>query len=136
MIEKGLIVKLRNGDTGIVVETREGFARVSTEKGTNWYPVDELEYEFTLEDRLLKSDFDDGLDFILAVDSYRLLAEYKFNPYVLASSTKISILEGRDYIYHSICTYMIGLEAIGTLFSNLLNLELKSLIFSSGLALP
>ena len=31
------------------------------------------------------------MDFILSVDAYRLLTEYKFNPYVLASSTKINI---------------------------------------------
>ena len=31
------------------------------------------------------------MDFILGIDAYRLLTEYKFNPYVLASSTKIQI---------------------------------------------
>jgi SNF2 family DNA or RNA helicase len=44
-----------------------------------------------LLDRLLKKDLDSGLDFILSADAYRLLIEYRFNPYVLASSTKINI---------------------------------------------
>ena len=37
-------------------------------------------------------------------------------------------------MYHSICTSTTGLVVAGILFSNLLNLELKYLIFSSGLA--
>lgn len=53
---------------------------------------------------------------------------------LLALSTKIAILEGRDDMYHSICTSTAGLEATGILFSNLLNLELKSLNLSYGLA--
>ena len=50
---------------------------------------------------------------------------------LLALSTKITISEGRDDIYHSICTSTVGLEEDGIFFSNLLNMELKSLIFSS-----
>ena len=91
MIGVGSRVKLRNRETGIVVELKNSFARVITENLDAWYPIDELEEELTLIDRFLKGDFDDGLDFILAMDAYRLLTEYKFNPYVLASSTKIRI---------------------------------------------
>ena len=50
---------------------------------------------------------------------------------LLALSTKIAILEGREDIYHSICTSTVGFGAAGILFSNLLNMELKSLILSS-----
>ena len=49
---------------------------------------------------------------------------------LLVLSTKIAILEGREDMYHSICTSTAGFEAVGILFSNLLNLELKSLILS------
>lgn len=52
---------------------------------------------------------------------------------LLALSTKIAILEGREDMYHSICISTAGLEVVGILFSNLLNLELKSLILSSEL---
>ena len=38
-----------------------------------------------------RGKIDTALQFILGVDAHRLLAEYKFNPYVLASSTKIKI---------------------------------------------
>ena len=44
-----------------------------------------------LIEECLGNRFDDGLDLILSVDAFRLLTEYKFNPYVLASSTKITI---------------------------------------------
>ena len=44
-----------------------------------------------LVSRILKNDLDEGINFILGVDAHRLLTEYKFNPYVLASSTKIQI---------------------------------------------
>jgi len=47
----------------------------------------------------------------------------------------IEIFEGRALMYHSTYTSTLGLEVAGILFSNLLNLELKSLIFSFGLTL-
>ena len=53
---------------------------------------------------------------------------------LLALSMKIAILEGRDDMYHSICTSTICFDATRILFNNLLNLELKSLILSSELA--
>lgn len=92
MVSVGSSVKVRSkGERGTVLEVREGFARVLTQSGDTWYPLDELEEDLSLVDRLMKGMVDDGLDFILSVDAYRLLSEFKFNPYVLASSTKISI---------------------------------------------
>lgn len=53
---------------------------------------------------------------------------------LLALSTKNVILEGREDMYHSNCTYIVGLEEDGILFNNLLNMELNSLILSFKLA--
>lgn len=50
---------------------------------------------------------------------------------LLVVSKRNVILKGREDMYHSICTSTVGFEASRILFSNLLNLELKSLIFSS-----
>jgi superfamily II DNA or RNA helicase len=93
MIEVGSRVKLKDGRAGLVVELREGFARVLPQNTVRdeWYPIEEIEEELSLVERLLRNDVDDGIDFILSIDAYRLLTEYKFNPYVLASSTKITI---------------------------------------------
>lgn len=87
------VVCKENNKKGIVMELNDkgDFAKVSIDQQVAWYPVADLEQDYSLIDRLLKSQFDDGLDFILSIDSYRLLTEYRFNPYVLASSTKIFI---------------------------------------------
>lgn len=78
------------GKVGVVVEVRDGFARVILEGEERWYPIEELE-EVSVLDRLIRGELDDPMDFVLAMDAYRLDTEYKFNPYVLASSTKIEI---------------------------------------------
>ena len=54
--------------------------------------------------KLGKNKTDTALQFILGIDAHRLLAEYKFNPYVLASSTKIKIFP------HQINEVIWGLE--------------------------
>ena len=87
----GSRVRLRSGDVGVVVGVRDNFVRVFTGVVDAWFPVDEVEEDVVLVDRFLREDFDDGVDFILSMDAYRLFVEYKFNPYVLASSTKIMI---------------------------------------------
>jgi superfamily II DNA or RNA helicase/CRISPR/Cas system-associated exonuclease Cas4 (RecB family) len=92
MLEVSSRVRLRDGRTGIIVELRDGFARVVIDDGSQlWSPAEELVEELGLVERFLKGEIDEGIDFILAMDAYRLLTEYKFNPYVLASSTKITI---------------------------------------------
>jgi len=92
VLEVGFRVRLRDGRAGTVAELRDGFAMIVLEDGRQeWLPIEELEEDMSLVERLLRGDLDEGIDFILAVDAYRLLTEYKFNPYVLASSTKITI---------------------------------------------
>ena len=87
MLFKKVKVKGKNRD-GIVLEVRDGFAKIVSDGEEFWYPLSELE---EIVDRLIKGDLDDPLDFILSMDAYRLHTEYRFNPYVLASSTKIEI---------------------------------------------
>ena len=89
MLFKKVRIKGRNRE-GIVLEVRDGFAKIVSEGEEFWYPLSELE-EIKIVDRLIEGDLDDPLDFILSMDAYRLHTEYKFNPYVLASSTKIEI---------------------------------------------
>ena len=52
---------------------------------------------------------------------------------IFSLSTKMAILDGRDEIYHSIWTFAPRTDVAGILLSNLLNLELKSYIFSPDL---
>ena len=89
LLFKKVRIKGRNRD-GIVLEVRDGFAKIVSDGEEFWYPLSELE-EIKIVDRLIEGDLDDPLDFILSMDAYRLHTEYRFNPYVLASSTKIEI---------------------------------------------
>ena len=92
MVIVGSLVRIRpRGERGTVLEIKDGFAKVLTTSGEEWHPLEELEEELSLIEKAIRGEFDDGLDFILAIDAYRLLSEYKFNPYVLACSTKITI---------------------------------------------
>lgn len=96
MIVIGTRVRVKTiNKEGTVIELKDNFARITIDAGSQasptWYPTDELEEIEQLVDRFLRNDLDDPLDFILSIDAYRLLTEYRFNPYVLASSTKISI---------------------------------------------
>jgi SNF2 family DNA or RNA helicase len=92
MITVGSRVKIKTkNETGTVIELKGEFARVITTTADLWYPLEQLEEDLSLIDKLISGKIDDGLDFILSIDAYRLLTEYKFNPYVLASSTKIQI---------------------------------------------
>ncbi|MBM3887422.1 hypothetical protein FJ364_05835, partial [Candidatus Dependentiae bacterium] len=88
MIEVGSKVKIKGDESkeGIIIELKDNFAHVNIENKNEWTPLSELvEISDELINRILKNDIDDGLDFILGIDAYRLLTEYKFNPYVLAS---------------------------------------------------
>jgi len=77
---------------GVILSIHQNRASVSIDNNILTYSLSELEEEdYSLIDRLAKNDFDPDFHFILSVDAYRLLTEYKFNPYVLASSTKINI---------------------------------------------
>ncbi|MEM4394844.1 MAG: helicase-related protein, partial [Candidatus Nitrosocaldaceae archaeon] len=79
---------------GIIIEKKDGFAYIlfPKEGSAQWHPLDQVEDKSNeLIDRLITHRVDEVIDFILAMDAYRLLTEYKFNPYVIASSTKIQI---------------------------------------------
>ena len=92
MLRLGCKVTIRGRDNrGIIIDINQNSANVSINNYISSYPLSDLEEDLSLVDRLLKKDIDKGLDFILSVDAYRLLTAYKFNPYVLASSTKINI---------------------------------------------
>jgi SNF2 family DNA or RNA helicase len=94
MINVGSKVRVKSSNNeGIVLEVSNDFAKVLINNELRWLKIDELEdISYTLLiDRFIRSDYDKPIEFILAIDAYRLLTEYKFNPYVLASSTKVEI---------------------------------------------
>jgi len=93
MLKVGSTVKVQGTNSkGIILEINQNSANVSVNNHISSYALSDLEEEdLLLIDRLSKNEPDEGLDFILSVDAYRLLIEYRFNPYVLASSTKINI---------------------------------------------
>ena len=93
MIGKGSHVSVPGSDSpGTVLEVRNGFAMVSMDTKASWQPLDILtDISDRLLSRLLEGDTDSPLKFILTVDANRLMTKYRFDPYVLASSTKIEI---------------------------------------------
>ena len=93
MLRVGSTVNVQGtNNKGIILDIIQNTAKVFVNSHIASYAVSDLEEEdLSLINRLLKNDPDEGLDFILSVDAYRLLIEYRFNPYVLASSTKINI---------------------------------------------
>ena len=94
MIIPGTKVLVKGYDTkqGIVLAVKDNFAEISIDSKKLWKPFDDLtDISDEQLNKIIQGKYDDSLDFILAVDANRLLNEYKFNPYVLASSTKITI---------------------------------------------
>jgi len=89
MLYRKVRIRGRNRE-GIVLEARNGFAKILAQGEIFWYPLGEIE-EAGVIDRLARGELDSPIDFILAMDAYRLSTEYKFNPYVLASSTRVEI---------------------------------------------
>lgn len=94
MIEKGskVTIKSKGNKTGSVLETKAGFANVRYGNETGWFPTSDL-YEATdaLLNRLIKNDLDDTVDFVLAMDAYRLHEAQLWEPYVFATSNRIDI---------------------------------------------
>lgn len=85
-------VKVKDGREGVVLEMNGNFACVLIDGKKEWHRVDELiDVTDELIDRFISNQHDQAMHFILAMDAYRLLTEYRFNPYVLASSTKIRV---------------------------------------------
>ncbi len=94
MIKPGVkvIAKGHGNNHGIVLSIKDNFAEINMDSRILWKPIDDLiDISDEQVDKIIRGQFDKILDFILAVDAHRLLNEYKFNPYVLASSTKITI---------------------------------------------
>ena len=133
MIAPGSTVLVRGQDgLGTVLDIRGDFANISLGSQLSWIPTNDLiDISDDLLNKLIGGSPDDALDLILTVDANRLLNEYRFNPYVLASSTKITILP------HQIDEVMWGLErdrimiadevGLGkTIISALIAAELKS----------
>jgi superfamily II DNA or RNA helicase len=94
MISSGTRVRIKSKNKeGTVIGLKEGFANIIVDESgqPEWFQKENIEELDQLIDRFLKNDLDEPLDFILSMDAYRLLTEYRFNPFVLASSTKITI---------------------------------------------
>ena len=94
MIKSGnnVLIKGYDNKQGIVLSVKDNFAEISIDSKKQWFPLDDLiDVSDEQIDKIIQGQFDDVVDFILTVDANRLLNEYKFNPYVLASSTKITI---------------------------------------------
>ena len=106
MITKGTKVLVNGHDgQGTILGVRDNFAEVSIGSQILWFPIGDLtDISDRLLNRLIGDSHDGALELILAVDASRLLNEYRFNPYVLASSTKITIFP------HQIDEVMWGLE--------------------------
>ena len=87
-----VLVKGYDDKQGIVLAVKDNFAEIIIDSEKIWKPFEDLtDISDEQINKIIQGQYDDALDFILAVDAHRLLNEYKFNPYVLASSTKITI---------------------------------------------
>ena len=92
MINKGSQVQVKDNSVGTVLDVKNGFAMVNVNSQSSWHPINDLvDMSDHLLSRLSKNDTDSPLQFILAIDAHRLMTKYRFDPYVLASSTKITI---------------------------------------------
>ena len=93
MIMQGSRVSIRDSNkTGTVLDIKDKFAQISIDSQSEWQPLDNLiDISDKMLNRLIEGDTAEPLEFILAVDAQRLMTGYRFNPYVLASSTKITI---------------------------------------------
>ena len=107
MIKSGsnVLIKGHDNKQGIVLSVKDNFAEINIDSKKQWFPLDDLtDVSDEQIDKIIRGQFDDVVNFILTVDANRLLNEYKFNPYVLASSTKITIFP------HQIDEVIWGLE--------------------------
>ena len=93
MIGRGSKVSVPGKESvGTVLEVRDNFASVSVDSQISWYPIKDLtDVSDRLLSRILEDKTDSPLGFILTVDANRLMTKYQFDPYVLASSTRIAI---------------------------------------------
>jgi len=86
-------------EVGSTVRTQYGIGRVRTihartvevviDGKPRWIPSDMVDQMYDPLDKIDRPDT--HMQFVTGIDAHRLLTEYRFNPYVLASSTKIKI---------------------------------------------
>ena len=93
MISRGSRVSVTGKEhAGTVLEVKGEFAKVSVDSQASWHPMEDIkDISDRLLSRLVEGETDSPLGFILAIDANRLMTKYRFDPYVLASSTKITI---------------------------------------------
>ena len=90
---KGRIKKINPRSVEVIVDSR-----------TKQYNLDRIDLVYDPLEKINRNKIDTLLQFITGIDAHRLLTEYRFNPYVLASSTKIKIFP------HQINEVIWGLE--------------------------
>ena len=94
MIGKGSKVSInsRENKNGIVLEVKDDFVQVNYQNKTEWFPISDLtESSDELLSKLIKNEIDEEVNFLLAMDAYRLHTAQLWDPYVFASSSRIQI---------------------------------------------
>ena len=94
MIRTGSKVRIKSQEnkTGNVLQIKDNFASIHHEGKTEWIPLSDLnEISDELLNKLIKNELDKEIDFILAMDAYRLHIAQLWEPYVFASSNRIQI---------------------------------------------
>jgi len=85
-------VQSRENKVGIVLDIKDDFASVNYQNKTEWFPLSDLhESSDELLNKLIKNEIDDEVNFVLAMDAYRLYTAQLWEPYVFASSNRIQI---------------------------------------------
>ncbi len=101
-------------EVGDLVTTPDGQGRIKSinprtievliDSKSKLYESSKVDLVYDPLSKIDRNQTDTALQFILGIDAHRLLAEYRFNPYVLATSTKIRIFP------HQINEVIWGLE--------------------------
>ena len=94
MIKTGSNVRIKTHEnkSGNVLALKDNFAQVHHGNNTEWILLSDLdEVSDELLNKLIKNELDDEIDFILAMDAYRLHIAQLWEPYVFASSNRIQI---------------------------------------------
>jgi len=102
-MQVGNAVKTPEGQ-GRIVAINPKTIQVLIDSKARWYESSKVDLIYDPFGKITQNRIDTALQFILGVDAHRLLAEYQFNPYVLATSTKIKIFP------HQINAVIWGLE--------------------------
>ena len=76
---------------GTIVDINYQHVKVSVGSEIRKYDLAAVDFKYGPLARVARQEVESALDFMVGIDAHRLLTEYKFNPYVLASSTKIKI---------------------------------------------